>query len=234
MENLPKDILVTIALEYNLPDIINFCQTSKKINNKVCNNNDFWINKIYKDFNINFIENHKFPRSRRLRENYMKTIPARKYYLEIDSFLKKYPINDLLNYGLLNNREDLIKVAIYKDATINFLTFEIFEKLKEFDETLLNKLLDSKDKILPILSKLLNLVDHEIISSNKIQIILYLYYIVLPISSKYIINRKEFWKIVLSKLEEFKNEENISTLDKEKLLKLYEDKIDFYTKMADQ
>jgi len=230
MENLPKDILVTIALEYNLQDIISFCQSSKKINFKVCENNHFWVNKINKDFGINFFEYGKFPQSRRLHENYMKTIPARKYYLEIDSFLKKYTANNLLTYGLLNNREDLIKVAIYKDANIEYITFEIFEKLKKLDEKLLKNLLNSKYKIISILSKLLTLTEYEK-RNNKIDIILYLYYIVFPISSKYI-DKKSFWKTALVKLEQY-YKEGIDTGNQE-LIDLYNQKIDFYIKMADQ
>ena len=31
MESLPKDLITTIALEYNLPDILSTCLTSKRM-----------------------------------------------------------------------------------------------------------------------------------------------------------------------------------------------------------
>ena len=49
METLPKDVAIEMALNLSPPDLINFCAASK-IQNRVCNSNDFWRRKIHKDY----------------------------------------------------------------------------------------------------------------------------------------------------------------------------------------
>lgn len=50
MDTLSKDTLILLAMELNYSDIIKFCSTSKKINKYVCQNNDFWRNRLYKEY----------------------------------------------------------------------------------------------------------------------------------------------------------------------------------------
>jgi len=50
MENLNKDMLIKLGLELKLPDLLKFCSSEKRINEKVCNNKDFWLNKLLLDF----------------------------------------------------------------------------------------------------------------------------------------------------------------------------------------
>lgn len=49
MENISKDILSLLALELDYPDLLNFCNSSKKIG-KVCNT--YWTEKSIRDFNV--------------------------------------------------------------------------------------------------------------------------------------------------------------------------------------
>jgi hypothetical protein len=49
MEKLPKDLIVYLAMELELPEILLFSMASKKTNERVCKNNDFWRNKIEKE-----------------------------------------------------------------------------------------------------------------------------------------------------------------------------------------
>jgi len=49
MEKLPKDMIIYLAMEMELPEILSFCKTSKKTNERVCKDNNFWRNKIKKD-----------------------------------------------------------------------------------------------------------------------------------------------------------------------------------------
>ena len=49
MENLPKDVLTLLALEMDLPSIISFCSSNKRINNTICKKDIFWRNKIEKE-----------------------------------------------------------------------------------------------------------------------------------------------------------------------------------------
>ena len=50
-KELPKDVIVLIALSMDIPEILSLCITSKKFNINVCKNKIFWISKLNKDFN---------------------------------------------------------------------------------------------------------------------------------------------------------------------------------------
>ena len=50
MEKLEKDQLFLLALELDLPELISFCQTNKRINNLICKRNDIWLYKLNKEF----------------------------------------------------------------------------------------------------------------------------------------------------------------------------------------
>ena len=50
MESSSKDVLVKIALEMSLKDILNLCLTNKRFNAYICNNESFWLNKILRDY----------------------------------------------------------------------------------------------------------------------------------------------------------------------------------------
>jgi hypothetical protein len=50
LSDLPKDVLVKMALSLDLPEILYLCQTSKQFNRNVCENNNFWMNKYMQDF----------------------------------------------------------------------------------------------------------------------------------------------------------------------------------------
>ena len=50
MEQLPRDVLVYMAMMLDLPDILSLCNSNSKFNEKVCNNEQFWYNKIRQDY----------------------------------------------------------------------------------------------------------------------------------------------------------------------------------------
>ena len=54
MNRLPKDLVTKLALELDNKDLTNYCRSSKKFNNMICNNYTFWMNKHLKDFNWNY------------------------------------------------------------------------------------------------------------------------------------------------------------------------------------
>ena len=51
MNHLPKDLVIQLALELDLPSILNYCRSSKKFNHMICDNYTFWMNKHIRDFN---------------------------------------------------------------------------------------------------------------------------------------------------------------------------------------
>ena len=58
---LKMDTLVLLAMELNYADVIKFCPTFKKNNKYICQNNNFWRNKLDKDYPYtkNFDKNNK-------------------------------------------------------------------------------------------------------------------------------------------------------------------------------
>ena len=64
MENLNKDMLFKLAIELEFSDLLKLCASGKQINEKICNNDSVWFNKLNRDFpsykdtqwNINPIE----------------------------------------------------------------------------------------------------------------------------------------------------------------------------------
>ena len=55
MDKASKDVLTLLALELNYIDIISLCSTSKRTNRYVCQNKNFWKNKLRKDFGFVFL-----------------------------------------------------------------------------------------------------------------------------------------------------------------------------------
>lgn len=49
LQNLPKDILFKLALDLDLPDLFSLCLSSKKYNDAICDNQDFWKQRLIKD-----------------------------------------------------------------------------------------------------------------------------------------------------------------------------------------
>ena len=210
MEKLPKDILIEIALDLDLQDVFGYCLSSKYINEIVCENKIFWINKLYKDFNIDHRESK---------------LSAKKYYLEINNLLKIYNFNRLLRYGLENNRNDLVKIAIYKNASLSDFNFNDFQKIKLLDEKLIDILFNEKTKATKNISEFLNLIS-SIDRDKKLQVIYYLYDFIFPKALKVFGKNNNFWVHALIKLKEFYND------SPGYFFNLYNEKINFYEELA--
>lgn len=50
MDKLPPDVLIRMALDYDMPEILSLCLTSKRINGIICENSKFWMNKLIRDY----------------------------------------------------------------------------------------------------------------------------------------------------------------------------------------
>ena len=44
------DVMLLLAFEMDLPTLLNFCLTSKKVNDKICKDETFWAKKLQKDY----------------------------------------------------------------------------------------------------------------------------------------------------------------------------------------
>ena len=50
VENLPDELIVLQALEFDLPSISKFCQVSRRLNRLICDNELFWRQKFIRDY----------------------------------------------------------------------------------------------------------------------------------------------------------------------------------------
>ena len=50
IQNLPNDMLFSLAIQLELPDLLTFCSSSKRINDVVCKKDDIWVYKLNREF----------------------------------------------------------------------------------------------------------------------------------------------------------------------------------------
>lgn len=199
MNQLPKDILVFMALNLDLPEILSLCQTNSEFNDRICKNNYFWLNKLDRDYGL------KSDLSNAKRE-----------YSSIKDLLRIDP-RKVFGKGIYTENFKLVKAAV--DS--GFVPHNLFE-----DYYLISKSLGfESDEILRyVLYNVINTgnIDHLIrkatdaITYHKdldIRCIMFkrLYSIVLPYASEIVDNNKyrNFWKTVVMKLKENIEEECI-------------------------
>lgn len=145
---LPKDILLKLAMELDLSEILNLCESDKKINDNICENNWFWKEKLQKDFYVNYnnIETKENP----------KTL-----YFDLDeNFNKCYTDvlrNHLIKYGNMKNfKNEICKLlGPYYKVNINIYVNvdEKYDKLHTFgvNEILLLYFKDPECRYYPFL-----------------------------------------------------------------------------------
>jgi len=132
MERLPIDVLVKMALELDLPEILKYCLVSKKFNTSVCMNRDFWILKLRKDFNISYDKSFGDPKLYYKRYLLASSILNKiKRWTEADVDLYElYPTNNIydLMYDLYSGNHENVGVNIIgqidgmgQDVLDNFL-----------------------------------------------------------------------------------------------------------------
>lgn len=95
-----------------------FCQTSKRGNEILCLNDNFWYNKIQKDFGLTRTEVFQH-----LQEEVEDLRTPRLYYEEIYREINGYiSINAFFSAAITNGRLDLVKIALFKGADINYMS----------------------------------------------------------------------------------------------------------------
>lgn len=196
MENLPKDVIIQLALEFDLPSILSLCQTSTKLNMLICENNTFWINKLRKDFDI-----------------LKYRTDAKAYYENLMEHLKEDDPDTLLLIGIEMEDLDLVKFSVAKGANVNDTSI-IYTPLifslgvngnDDIFHYLLNIAINSKETAMLNLKSFLNKIDAQTKSKTKELLSAKLYDIFLPKLYKYI-DIYRFWEASLSKLEEIAKE----------------------------
>ncbi len=114
MEKLSRDTLILLALEMDMGEILNMCQTNKRINEKICKNDMFWLNKIRKErpnFLSSMVDKLKF---KNYKDLYMKLQNSgdkvyKLYFDTGDINVKGYIFDYLKNYQPGLTADDIIK-----------------------------------------------------------------------------------------------------------------------------
>jgi len=217
LSDLPKDVLMLLALEMDIEYIINLCQTSSLFNNKICKNNYFWMNKLFKEFGIQ-----------------TNIYEAKNEYLSIINILKTEP-NRILNSGIITENYKLVKAAIEKGANPN-------EKLNSYYPVVLSMSNNNNDEISVYLLSKTNFDSVYFIikdfydkfnttssRSKKCKIFIKLFTIFLPYASKFMdkIKYRPFWNQAVSKLEEINKTDKDCVTDE-----IYNKWIPFYRELA--
>ena len=114
--DFPPDIIFYIGLMLDLPDIIKYCQSSKKFNKLICKNKHFWIQRLKNDYDI--IYKNIYP------------LDPRKFY----EFYKYHNINylrELFNKGeyklLLEKLDEINKLITPHENYKHHITIQIAE-----------------------------------------------------------------------------------------------------------
>lgn len=119
---MDRDSLRLIFLEMDLPEIFIVCTRDKNINEKICNSNDFWREKFYKDYPK--YKNAEFPYDTDFKHIYKNIKNITKYYIpfvynngaEYFDFIKKTEMdND--DVDLIKEIYDIPEKAIIKETS---------------------------------------------------------------------------------------------------------------------
>ena len=112
MDKLPKDIVALLAIDLDYVDILKFCRSSSRMNRFICQNEDFWRNKLYKTY----------PFARKLQEKY-PIGNFRKFYGDVEREIKNIKV-------IPKDREDRTggfdMPSFIKPELINFFMYADF------------------------------------------------------------------------------------------------------------
>ncbi len=119
LENLHRDVLFYFALEFDLSTVFNLCRTSKNLNQKLCQSDEFWSQKLFHDYKIlpkiigdkskskyivRLLNQYKDPR-------FISLVKGNK--------LKQDDMDDMLIHMADEGKIDIVKYLIEKGANIS-------------------------------------------------------------------------------------------------------------------
>jgi len=133
MENLSTDALIHLALNMEIPALINLCNISGKINAATCNNSAFWKLRLNKDYNITDVPvgqtnrtYYNFINQQLISEidinNVLLTATQANDLNLVKAILKTNPninLNDALKLLISNNNMAITKYLLDNGAKIN-------------------------------------------------------------------------------------------------------------------
>ena len=96
---LNKDILFSIAMELDMPALLNFCVVNKNINEKICENKYVWLAKLKKDFSFIF-DDYRKDEDPKLAYKFLYNLKNKKF--KSDVRIKDQPAYQAATLGSLN------------------------------------------------------------------------------------------------------------------------------------
>ena len=114
---VPNDILIYMALSYDLPEILSLCRSSQRFNNIICLNQLFWMKKIANDFPI--FRSTKMYQNIPMKYKLNKVFDYKSYYKYIITKLRNENYNQLLIDSSKNDDMILVKLSLEKGADIH-------------------------------------------------------------------------------------------------------------------
>lgn len=157
MEELPIDVINYLAIDMNISDVINLCKTSKKFQDNICNNKNYWINRLKRDYDIAYEQSFGDPKT--------LYIDVKKYFSKLNQI---YDINKILEIAAENGNINMIRIAIIKGADVNRYELEypmfnekmielFYKNVTESPEAITNAVLgghvESLKYLLPLLKR---------------------------------------------------------------------------------
>jgi hypothetical protein len=122
-KNIDSDILNRLSDQ----DLVNACQVNKKADS-ICTDDSFWLNRILVKFPYLSLDLlHKYKQSRSINSSYWDIFtnmfkPLRSwanYYIQDLSKITEENANQMLLKGVINNRLDIVMIAVNKGADVN-------------------------------------------------------------------------------------------------------------------
>jgi len=139
MDKLNKDELFSIAIELNLPELLNFCSSSKRINEFICKRNDVWNYKLKRDFDKYIDEIKGTPREKYTFLYSLKSLVSPRSFHYIVTTLELYK-PDYMHYKpyYLDVISDLERIYTTMKKYISQKTFGVAEEeaLKKYKSSL--------------------------------------------------------------------------------------------------
>ena len=110
MEKLNRDELFRLAIEMDLPSLINFCNSNKRINDLVCKRKDIWLYKLNKEF-----PQYKTLESKNFKKLYQELYDINKYVKSGSKHLNLYEIYDLKHAKLIDEKDEKTLTTIAQE-----------------------------------------------------------------------------------------------------------------------
>lgn len=108
--------IIKIALDLNLNDILQYCSQNLKINKLICNNQNFWKEKMYKDYfhilNLSLYgKNYKeiYINLSKNIEIFLNIIIIQRYYEDDEEIIKEINLEKLLKFSSLTTIDEIIE-----------------------------------------------------------------------------------------------------------------------------